>query len=497
MKRINKELIENIKNIDVSEIINDPQLVQGTLLLLINTIETMYSAISEMEEEIQEYRDEIALIKGEKGKPNIKPKKADKEDQDKEDEDKKDDKQNDRKDNIEMPKSKPWSKGRKKEKIKIDKEEIIKIDKTELPDDAEFKGYEEKIIQDVIITSNNILYKREKYYSASEQKTYTAELPEELRGTSYGIDIKALCIVLYFEYRVTENKIINFFKQFGITMSAGTLSNIIIKEKAEIFKEEKSAIYGAGLNSTIYQQTDDTGFRFDGQNWYMQVVCNPYYSAYFINERKNRDTAKEVLLNGHDELVFDIVLSDDAGQFKKIADHNALCWIHEYRHYKKIKVVFKIHSGILNNFKGQIKLYYDKLKEYKERPTESFKKELSAEFDKMFGTPTGYDVLDERNKLTMKKKEELLLVLDFPELPLHNNLSEGELREEVVKRKISFGTRTEEGSSAWENHFTILATCKKMGVNYYDYIKDIFSGKRKMPRLADLIKKASQMQLQT
>jgi hypothetical protein len=94
---------------------------------------------------------------------------------------------------------------------------------------------------------------------------------------------------------------------------------------------------------------------------------------------------------------------------------------------------------------------------------------------------------DKRIALTKEKKEELLLVLRFPEIPLHNNPAELALREPVVKRKISNGTRSEDGKAAGENLMSVRDTCRKQGVGFFDYIKDIFSGKRAMTRLAHLI----------
>jgi len=63
-----------------------------------------------------------------------------------------------------------------------------------------------------------------------------------------------------------------------------------------------------------------------------------------------------------------------------------------------------------------------------------------------------------------------LLVLKFPEIPLHNNPAELALREGVLRRKISNGTRSEDGKAAWENMMSIIDTCRKQGISLYDYI---------------------------
>lgn len=114
---------------------------------------------------------------------------------------------------------------------------------------------------------------------------------------------------------------------------------------------------------------------------------------------------------------------------------------------------------------------------------------MEKEFDELFSIKTEYSELDKRIALTCDKKKELLLVLTFPEIPLHNNPAELALREIVIKRKISNGTRSEDGKLAWENMMSIMDTCRKLGSNFFNYILDIFSEKYSMTKLATLIYK--------
>ena len=471
MKKFDESTIEQINKIDLDKI--NAEDAPHIINFLMNVIEGLSSELVEVREELQRLRSELAYYKKETG---FKTKSS-----------KKDDDNNDKLDSPKNSNS-SWKKGSKKENIKIDREEIIKIDKDKLPDDAEFKGYEDKIIQDILVKGDNVLYKREKYYSASENRIYMAELPLNLQNTDFGPNLKALIASLYFDCRIPENKIIRLLEDFGVTMSEGTISNILIKENTDILTEEKNNIYTAGLESTIYQQTDDTGMRVSGENHHVQIVCNELYSAYFINENKKRETVAAVLKNGKDKVSFKIILADDAGQFDGIAEERGLCWVHEFRHYKKIKTVFLRNMQLVDDFISKIKDYYKELKAYKKDPDEKTKLLLSKEFDTLFNTKTGFDILDERIELTKNKKTKLLLVLEYPELPLHNNLSESGLREFVLKRKISFGTKNAYGTKAWENYMTISATCKKIGVNFFEYIKDIFSGNMQLPKLASLIR---------
>jgi transposase len=127
------------------------------------------------------------------------------------------------------------------------------------------------------------------------------------------------------------------------------------------------------------------------------------------------------------------------------------------------------------------------LNDFRKNPDENEKEIQGNEFEMLFSTETGYEELDKRIALTKEKKEELLLVLWFPEISIHNNPAELALRELVIKRKISNGTRSEDGKAAWENQMSILDTCRKLGVSFFEYIRDIFSGRYAMPRLAYLI----------
>ena len=112
---------------------------------------------------------------------------------------------------------------------------------------------------------------------------------------------------------------------------------------------------------------------------------------------------------------------------------------------------------------------------------------LDTEFDYLFSNHTGYDALDQRIAKTKAKKDSLLLVLQYPELPLHNNASELGVRQRVRKRDVSFGPRTEDGVKAWDTFATLAETAKKLGVSFYRYLNDRISGTNQIQPLADLV----------
>ena len=185
--------------------------------------------------------------------------------------------------------------------------------------------------------------------------------------------------------------------------------------------------------------------------------------------------------------VVKLLLCDDAPQFKRLTVQLALCWIHEYRHYKQLTPRFLAHCHLLEQFaKDFWKLYRDLLA-YRDDPSPAQADALRAAFDHLFGQSSGYDQLDERKALTLAKKEPLLMVLSHPEILLHNNPAELGARQRVRKRDVSLQARTTEGIRAWDTFQTLVSTANKLGVNIYQYLYDRITQTNTLPSFAHLI----------
>jgi hypothetical protein len=185
--------------------------------------------------------------------------------------------------------------------------------------------------------------------------------------------------------------------------------------------------------------------------------------------------------------VVELLICDDAPQFKLVTYELFLCWIHEGRHYKKLIPHITYHRQLLDDFLTRYWGFYGQLLAYRGHPTAEDHTCLAGQFDELFSTVTGYDALDDRIAKTKAKKESMLVVLEHPEIPLHNNSAELAARKRVRRRKISFGTRSEDGAQAWDTFATLEATAKKLGVSFYEYIYDRISCAYRMPSLAGLI----------
>jgi len=185
--------------------------------------------------------------------------------------------------------------------------------------------------------------------------------------------------------------------------------------------------------------------------------------------------------------VVEILVCDDAPQFKGVTTEVALCWVHAGRHFKKLTPLFAHHRALVEAFLTDFWAYYHDLQAYRMQPTIAERARLDAAFDTLFARRTGYWHLDERIAKTAAKKEALLCVLDHPDVPLHNNPAELGARHRVRKRDVSFGPRSQAGITAWDIFGTITQTAAKLGVNVAHYLHDRLSGAYQMPSLAALI----------
>jgi Transposase IS66 family len=510
---------------------------------LLNLVENLQTKVAEQAQEIQRLRDENNRLKGEQGKPRILPNKGRK----------------DLSSEKERRQSKPHHKRSKQEKIAIDREVTLKVDGSQLPKDAQFKGYEEVVIQDIAFHTDNIKFRREKYYSKSQKRTYLAPLPAGYIG-QFGPAVKAWVLSLYFGGRMSEPKILEVLHTVGMQISAGQLSNMLIKDQ-EPFHEEKAAIVRAGLSSSPWQHLDSTGTRVNGHNQHCHILVNPLYTAYYTLPSKDRMSLLRVLQGGIDPVfryndlaaelmgqlaitdkwrsllptllphdqdlteqdlnkllekhlpklgvnlrkrvkealaiaayrtqstypVTRLLLCDDAPQFNALTAQLALCWIHEFRHYKKLLPRFAHHCHLLQDFGKRFWKLYHGILDYRGSPNPAQAAALANEFDQLFTESSGYQQLDECKARTLQKREQLLLVLSHPEILLHNNPAELGARQRVRKRDVSLQARTREGIGAWDTFETLVATAKKLGVNLFGYLYDRITEANCLSSLASLI----------
>jgi len=180
-----------------------------------------------------------------------------------------------------------------------------------------------------------------------------------------------------------------------------------------------------------------------------------------------------------------VIISDDAGQFNVFL--HGLCWVHAERTIHKLIGFTEQHTKLLEDTRTDIWTLYRELKDYRINPDKLKKSNLEKQFDELFTRKTGWAALDLALKRIYKNKAELLLVLDRPDIPLHNNLSESDIREYVKRRKISGSTRSDTGKRCRDSFTSLKKTCRKLNISFWDYLTDRIYQKNKIPPLCEVM----------
>lgn len=520
--------------IDYSKI---PENEKSTLVsTLLEIVEQQSVTIQRQAELIQQLKDEIARLKGQKPKPKIRPSKL----------------ENDRKKKKKSSSGKrPGSQKRKKTADLVIHREIP-VPPESIPPGSIFKGYQPYTLQGIRILPYNVCYLLERWQTP-DGKNIVGKLPSHVQG-HYDFQLKSYVLYQHNHCQVTQPLLLEQLWEWGVDISAGQLSRILTEDK-DIFHNEKDDILSTGLKVSDYINVDDTGARHNGKNGYCTHIGNELFAWFQSTNSKSRINFLELLRSGRTDYVINedalqymdnqrlaksilhvlenhckkqfadlneweahlkelqivnhrhikiategaligsvlhhglpkslVIVSDDAGQFN-ILNH-ALCWIHAERTLNKLIAPNEEKRKILEDVRKQVWDFYDDLKAYKISPSETKKPQLEDKFDDIFTQKTDYQMLNLALSRLYENKAELLLVLERPEIPLHNNLSENDIREYVKRRKVSGSTRSELGRRCRDTFTSLKKTCRKLGVSFWDYLIDRHSKANNIPTLQELI----------
>jgi hypothetical protein len=491
------------------------------VLVLLEELACQSVTIQQQAELIQQLKDEISRLKGEKPKPDIRPSKLEK---------------NGKKKKKRSSDKRPGSLKRSKTAELIINEEIS-VPPEFIPPGSTFKGCQPYTVQGIRVFPYNVCYLLERWESP-DGKSIMGKLPEHVQG-HFDPSLKRYILYQYFQCHVTQPLLLEELREIGVDISAGQLNRILIEDK-DTFHNEKDDILSTGLKLSAYIHADDTGARHDGKNGYCTHIGNELFAwfqstdsksrinflellragqtDYVINEEalqymNNQRLAKSILqlLANHDKKHFAdlsewqhhleelqignhrhvkiategaligallhhglpkslVIVSDDAGQFN-ILNH-ALCWIHAERTLNKLIAPTEEKRNVLEEVRKQVWDLYDELKAYKICPNETKRLQLEDRFDEIFTQKTNYQTLNLALRRLHENKAELLLVLERPEIPLHNNLSENDIREYVKRRKVSGSTRSDLGRRCRDTFTSLKKTCRKLKVSFWDYLID-------------------------
>jgi len=379
---------------------------------------------------------------------------------------------------MEANPKKIWKKSTKKDSLAVDDTKTIpQPTQCSSCGGTEFKttNHHERVVQDITIKRNNILYQWTDSACVNCGKIHKGELPKEVRGQEFGASLRAWTSVFKYDDRFTLPLLHRFYTGIGIRISTGELSHIVLTNSKKL-KGAYVYLKAQGFKVSTYLQSDATCFKRKLSrrgskilSQHLNFFGHKYLSIFKITPHYNASTVSRFLGKAGRKLPF---VSDDASCYGKLLMvlYKQLCWLHEIRHYLKLDPRLAQHKKIHEKAIGQLWEFYQQAKAYCLDPTDEAKAVLQAQFIEIFTQKTGYTALDHQYGLTLKKIKRLLVFLDHPFVPIQNNESEQGVRDAVMIRVISRETKSTAGDRSLERHLSIIQTAKKQGLNVFDTV---------------------------
>lgn len=243
-----------------------------------------------------------------------------------------------------------------------------------------------------------------------------------------------------------------------------------------------------GLSPKYYkvlEQSYQSGLRVfeDKSSLEQYFLQQGFIAKYAIKQITEALLIGTIVKHGFD--VNTLIHSDGAGQFNLFV--HSLCWKHAERPLIKLKSYNPFQQNQLDEKRAAFWTLYQDLKQYKINPQPKQAILLKAQFDLLCDKVTNFDSLNQILEELKKKKGQLLVVLKRPNTSLHNNCSESDIREYAKRRKISAGTRSENGRKARDTFLSLKKTCRKLEVSFWEYLLDRLQNKNGILPLSQIM----------
>ena len=264
---------------------------------------------------VAEQRDEIAHLKGLKGRPDIKP--------------------NVPPSGMEEASrpltdaSKPARRGGgPKTQRRVIHEDLVV--KAAVPPGSRFKGYANFVVQDLVLRVHTVRYRRERWVTP-DGETVTAALPSAVAG-HFGPSLHRFVLAQYHQGQVTVARLLDQVRSIGIDVSKRHLVRLLI-DGQDLFREEARDVLRAGLETARWITVDDTGARHKSRNGFCTQIGNDDFTWFGTTGSKSRLNFLECLRAGYTDYVVDDAALTYMRERSLSCSATALLANHPVRHF--------------------------------------------------------------------------------------------------------------------------------------------------------------------
>jgi transposase len=313
--------------------------------------------------------------------------------------------------------------------------------------------------------------KMEKKYCTHCSNVVTAVTDIALPGTDIGMNTTILATYLWVTACLPYTRIASYLKDFfgQIVSTAGLASHLI--RVANIMKPVQQEIMEDVKQSPVIH-ADETGWRVDGKLWWLWLFGNSHSAFYIIDKTRSSDVIKKIL----GEFFNGILVIDGWTAYLYLICLKQSCMAHLLRKIREFHRVYPRYGSVLSFY-----LKFRKILRDGERL--QLKREELGEYDFYRRLGKLYQRLDELlkwpnpNKILLKiidkverQRPHILTFVEHKGVPCHNNMAESLIRKGVMKRKVSFGSKSPEGAEAYSILLSIYATCQLRKISFPDFM---------------------------
>ena len=353
---------------------------------------------------------------------------------------------------------------------KID--EVKKWDIKECPDCgtklSKIQRKRRRYITDIEVKTKNTEHIICGRYCRNCDKIIEAKVTDALPNARFGLKLMLLVLALKLDSRVPSNKIVSILDTiFQIKISDGEIYGILKQLRTAFgnyYKELEKKI-----KESLIKNIDETSWRINGKNYWLWNFINKEVALYVVNQRRNSKVPIKILGNQEGKTIIEDRFSAYNGLAKVSGCKQQICWAHLLRNSK----------DLAENYR-EAKYIHKRMKYIYEKAKEGGKKEKLLHWIGLIASRTykSTEVFKFVKSICRTHRENLFRFVDNPEIDSTNNRAERVLRHAVVIRKISNGSRSEDGAEITANLLSVLQTAKLQSDNPMNFMTDLlYKGK--------------------